>query len=55
MEPGFEEQFVYKKYASKKFLKASIYARNWALRHRGPRGPAVPAAVPVASESESSH
>ncbi|KOS15996.1 b-type cyclin 2 [Malassezia pachydermatis] len=34
MEPGFEEQFVYKKYASKKFLKASIYARNWALRHR---------------------
>lgn len=55
MEPGFEEQFVYKKYASKKFLKASIYARNWALRHRGPLGPAVPAAVPVASESESSH
>lgn len=33
-EPGFEEQFVYKKYASKKFLKASMYARNWALRHR---------------------
>lgn len=33
IEPGFEEQFVYKKYASKKFLKASIYARNWALRN----------------------
>lgn len=33
IEPGFEAQFVYKKYASKKFLKASIYARNWALRN----------------------
>jgi len=33
VEPGFEEQFVYKKYASKKFLKASIFARLWALRH----------------------
>jgi len=33
IEPGFEDQFVYKKYASKKFLKASIYARHWALRH----------------------
>lgn len=33
IEPGFEEQFVYKKYGSKKFLKASIYARNWALRN----------------------
>ncbi|WFD19921.1 B-type cyclin [Malassezia caprae] len=33
LEPGFEDQFVYKKYASKKFLKASIYARHWALRH----------------------
>lgn len=33
VEPGFEDQFVFKKYASKKFLKASIYARHWALRH----------------------
>ncbi|WFC98313.1 B-type cyclin [Malassezia yamatoensis] len=33
IEPGFDSQFVYKKYASKKFLKASIYARNWALRN----------------------
>lgn len=33
IEPGFEEQFVFKKYASKKFLKASIFSRNWALRN----------------------
>ncbi|WFD06089.1 B-type cyclin [Malassezia vespertilionis] len=33
IEPGFEEQFVFKKYASKKFLKASMYARSWALRN----------------------
>ncbi|WFD31497.1 B-type cyclin [Malassezia sp. CBS 17886] len=33
VEPGFEEQFVYKKYAGKKFLKASMYARSWALRN----------------------
>lgn len=26
----FEERFVYQKYASKKFLKASIFARQWA-------------------------
>ena len=45
MEPGFEEQFVYKKYASKKFLKASIYARNWALCHR--------TALSAASKSQS--
>ena len=33
IEPGFEEQFVFQKYASKKFLKASIFSRNWALRN----------------------
>ncbi|SCZ98049.1 BZ3500_MvSof-1268-A1-R1_Chr3-3g06542 [Microbotryum saponariae] len=26
----FDHKFVYKKYANKKFLKASIFARNWA-------------------------
>jgi len=26
----FDQKFVYKKYSSKKFLKASIFARNWA-------------------------
>ncbi|GAA5993901.1 hypothetical protein JCM5350_000116 [Sporobolomyces pararoseus] len=30
--PGFDEKFVYKKYSNKKFLKASIFARNWALK-----------------------
>ncbi|GAA5982775.1 hypothetical protein JCM11641_007784 [Rhodosporidiobolus odoratus] len=31
--PGFEEKFVYKKYSNKKFLKASIFARNWAKQN----------------------
>ncbi|KAH7106480.1 cyclin [Auriculariales sp. MPI-PUGE-AT-0066] len=31
-EPGFESQYVYKKYANKRFLKASIFARDWAIR-----------------------
>ncbi|GAA5834486.1 hypothetical protein JCM11251_007020 [Rhodosporidiobolus azoricus] len=31
--PGFEEKFVYKKYSNKKFLKASIFARNWARQN----------------------
>lgn len=56
-EPGFEEQFVYKKYASKKFLKASIYAHNWALRHRAPltpTAPTAPIAPPVCTEPVSS-
>jgi hypothetical protein len=29
---GFEEKFVYKKYANRKFLKASIFARSQALK-----------------------
>ncbi|TFK50110.1 A/B/D/E cyclin [Heliocybe sulcata] len=29
----FEQQHVFKKYADKKFLKASIYARQWAQAH----------------------
>lgn len=32
-EAQFEERFVYKKYASKKFLKASIFARNFAVKY----------------------
>ncbi|KAL8280547.1 hypothetical protein RQP46_007195 [Phenoliferia psychrophenolica] len=28
--PDFEKKFVFKKYAAKKFLKASHFARNWA-------------------------
>jgi len=31
-EPGFESQYVYRKYANKRFLKASIFARDWAQR-----------------------
>ncbi|OAV89601.1 hypothetical protein PTTG_05846 [Puccinia triticina 1-1 BBBD Race 1] len=29
---GFEDRFVYKKYANRKFLKASVFARNQALK-----------------------
>lgn len=30
LEPGFERQYVFKKYAHKKFLKASLFAMEWA-------------------------
>lgn len=33
LDPGFEEQFVYRKYANKKFLKASVFARDWAYQN----------------------
>jgi len=33
LDPGFEEQFVYRKYANKKFLKASVFAREWAYQN----------------------
>lgn len=29
----FHEQYVFKKYANKKFLKASVFAREWAHMH----------------------
>ena len=32
-EHGFTEQHVCKKYATKKFLKASLYAVEWAQIH----------------------
>lgn len=32
-QPEFEQQYVSKKYASKKFLKASTFARDWARTH----------------------
>ena len=31
MEHDFETVYVYKKYANKKFLRASQFARDWAL------------------------
>ncbi|KAG8929184.1 hypothetical protein FRC01_004720, partial [Tulasnella sp. 417] len=31
-DKGFENSFVCKKYANKKFLKASLFARDWALQ-----------------------
>ncbi|KZW02735.1 hypothetical protein EXIGLDRAFT_601364 [Exidia glandulosa HHB12029] len=37
-EPAFEGQYVYKKYANKRFLKASLFARDWAVRE-GPSPP----------------
>jgi len=33
VETDFETVYVYKKYANKKFLRASTFAREWALQH----------------------
>ncbi|TFK72929.1 hypothetical protein BDN72DRAFT_762681 [Pluteus cervinus] len=33
LEPEFDRQYVYKKYAHKKFLKASVFAMEWAHSH----------------------
>ena len=35
LEPNFEKLYVSKKYANKKFLKASVFAIEWA-RMNGP-------------------
>ncbi|WVF72679.1 hypothetical protein IAT40_007497 [Kwoniella sp. CBS 6097] len=35
VEPDFESVYVYKKYANKKFLRASTFARDWAQTHSG--------------------
>lgn len=32
-EEGFSKQYVCKKYANKKFLKASVFAIEWAISH----------------------
>jgi hypothetical protein len=32
-ESGFSRQYVCKKYANKKFLKASVFAIEWAKQH----------------------
>jgi G2/mitotic-specific cyclin 2 len=32
-EPNFSRQYVCKKYANKKFLKASVFAIAWAKAH----------------------
>jgi len=32
-EEGFHRQYVCKKYANKKFLKASVFAIEWAKSH----------------------
>jgi hypothetical protein len=34
-EPNFSKQYVCKKYANKKFLKASVFAIEWAKAHVG--------------------
>ncbi|KAJ9479173.1 putative G2/mitotic-specific cyclin-2 (putative) [Pseudozyma hubeiensis] len=33
LDQGFEDQFVYRKYSNKKFLKASVFARDWAFQN----------------------
>lgn len=48
LEQSFEEQFVAQKYAHKKFLKASIFARDWARRNHS----ALVAAAAAAATAE---
>ncbi|KAF8656848.1 hypothetical protein AX16_002395 [Volvariella volvacea WC 439] len=33
LEPGFEKQYIFKKYAHRKFMQAAIYATQWAQDH----------------------
>lgn len=33
VEDDFESVYVYKKYANKKFLRASTFARDWAINN----------------------
>jgi hypothetical protein len=35
-QSDFDKQYIYKKYMSKRFLKASTYAREWALQNCSP-------------------
>lgn len=39
-ESGFSRQYVCKKYANKKFLKASVFAIDWAKQHVNDLAPA---------------
>lgn len=32
VRPDFDKQYIFKKYRSKRFLRAAIYAREWALQ-----------------------
>ncbi|KDN53413.1 A/B/D/E cyclin [Tilletiaria anomala UBC 951] len=52
IDPSFEEQFVCKKYSNRKFLKASIYAREWALQNH--RSVAAAAAAEAGEEYDTS-
>jgi hypothetical protein len=49
LDDGFAEHFVCRKYANKKFLKASIFARDWAQRNHS----ALIAAAEAAAEQGS--
>ena len=35
LEAEFPDIFVSKKYSTKKFLRASTFARDWAINHAG--------------------
>lgn len=51
LDPGFEEQFVYRKYANKKFLKASVFARDWAYQNHSALLAAAAAAAAAAAQA----
>jgi hypothetical protein len=52
LDPGFEEQFVYRKYANKKFLKASVFARDWAYQNHSALLAAAAAAAAAAQHGQ---
>ena len=54
LDPGFEEQFVYRKYANKKFLKASVFARDWAYQNHSALLAAAAAAAAAAQSGQPS-
>lgn len=52
LDSGFEEQFVYRKYANKKFLKASVFARDWAYQNHSALMAAAAAAAAAAVNTQ---
>ncbi|CAD6906902.1 unnamed protein product [Tilletia controversa] len=52
LDPTFEEMFVCKKYSSRKFLRASAFARDWVRAHvGGSLNPATVAALQIVGEA----
>ncbi|KAK0520075.1 B-type cyclin [Tilletia horrida] len=50
LDPAFEEMFVCRKYSIRKFLRASVFAREWVRAHAG--GSLNPAAVAALQQQQ---